>query len=259
MIRRPRRPAAGGKTKAGGGPDWAALERVLGVRFKDRALLRQALVHRSILNEQRAQNPPQAADDPGGEPLESYERLEYLGDAFLGWVVAHELFVRWPAFSEGELTRARASLVQGRTLAGIARGIGLGAYLRLGQGEGSTGGRERTSNLAAVFEAVVGAVLMDRGEKAARALVMRHLGAPMDAIAPSGVPRDAKSAFQELTQRLGLPLPAYELLTADGPPHARRFTVRVLVDGVPRGEGTGARKADAEQAAAAIALDSLTP
>ena len=246
MTGRPKKSLTGSRSRAGGGYDWAALERVLGVRFKQRALLRQALVHRSFLNE------------PPGEPLESYERLEYLGDAFLGWVVAHELFGRWPAYSEGELTRARASLVQGRTLAGIARDIGLGAYLHLGQGEASSGGRERASNLAAAFEAVVGAVLIDRGERAARALVMRYLGAAMDAFGPSGVPQDAKSALQELTQRLGLPLPAYELLDADGPPHARRFTVRVLVDGAPRGEGTGGRKADAEQAAAAIALDSLT-
>ena len=223
------------------------------MRFKQRALLRQAVVHRSFLNEQ------QGISEPQGEPLQSYERLEYLGDAFLGWVVAHELFRRWPAFSEGELTRARASLVQGRTLAPIARDIGLGAYLELGQGEAGSGGRERASNLAAAFEAVVGAVLMDRGEKAARRLVLRYLGTAMDAFAPSGVPRDAKSALQELTQRLGLPLPAYELLDASGPPHARRFTVRVLVDGAPRGEGTGGRKADAEQAAAAIALGALTP
>ena len=229
------------------------------MRFKQRSLLRQALVHRSYLNEQAGLNEQPGLDGDRGEPLESYERLEYLGDAFLGWVVAHELFRRWPGFSEGELTRARASLVQGRTLAGIAGGIGLGAYLHLGQGEASSGGRERASNLAAAFEAVVGAVLIDRGEKAARALVIRYLGAAMDAFAPSGVPRDAKSALQELTQRLGLPLPAYELLDADGPPHARRFTVRVLVDGLPRGEGTGGRKADAEQAAAAVALDSLTP
>ena len=229
-------------------PDTDALERVLGVRFKQPALLQQAVVHRSFLNERP------------GEALESYERLEYLGDAFLGWVVAHELYGRYPAFSEGELTRARASLVQGRTLAGVARGIGLGAYLRLGQGEASSGGRDRDSNLAAAFEAVVGAVLIDSGEPAARDLVLRYLGAAMDALPASGVPRDAKSAFQELTQRLGLPLPTYELLGEDGPPHARRFTVRVLVDGAPRGEGTGGRKTDAEQAAAAIALDSpLTP
>ncbi len=227
--------------------DWAALERALGVRFKERALLQQAVVHRSFLNEH-----PE-------HPVESYERLEYLGDAFLGWVAAEELFRRWPAFSEGELTRARASLVQGRTLAEVARTLGLGAYLLLGQGEESTGGRDRASNLAAAFEAVVGAVLLDRGEKAARALVVRCLGASMAAFAPSGVPRDAKSGLQELTQRLGLALPVYEVLDEHGPAHPaeRRFTVRVLVDGVARGRGSGPRKADAEQAAAAQALRTL--
>jgi len=108
------------------------------VRFKQPALLRQAVVHRSFLNEQPAPN------EQPGDPLESYDRLEYLGDAFLGWVVAHELYGRYPSFSEGELTRARASLVQGRTLAGVAREIGLGAYLKLGQGEASSGGRDHS-------------------------------------------------------------------------------------------------------------------
>ena len=158
------------RSRAASAPDAAALERVLGVRFKRPALLRQAVVHRSFINEQPGLN------EQPGEPLESYDRLEYLGDAFLGWVVAHELYGRWPSFSEGELTRARASLVQGRTLAGVARGIGLGAYLKLGQGEASSGGRDRDSNLAAAFEAVVGAVLIDRGEPAARALVLRYRG-----------------------------------------------------------------------------------
>jgi ribonuclease-3 len=228
-------------------PDWRKLERTIGVRFKERALLKQAAVHRSFLNEH-----PESG-------LESYERLEYLGDAFLGWVVAGDLYARHPSFDEGDLTRARAALVRGSTLADVAGEIGLGAYLYLGQGEEASGGRIRPSNLAAAVEALLGAVLIDRGEQAARKLVMRWLGDRIAAIGPDGTPRDAKSALQELTQRGGLPLPVYELLTEEGPSHARHYTVRVVVDGVPRGNGAGRRKAEAEQDAAAEAIQAIEP
>ena len=226
-------------------PDWAALERTIGIRFKERSLLRQAAVHRSFLNEH------------SGEGWESYERLEFLGDAFLGWVVAHELYVMYPGFDEGALTRARAALVMGATLADVAGELRLGSYLYLGQGEEATGGRSRQTTLAAALEALIGAVLIDRGERAARRLVLRWLGQRIADIGPVGAARDAKTALQELTQKAGLPLPAYELIAEEGPPHARRYTVRVLVDDAPRGEGSGRRKAEAEQTAAAQAIRSL--
>ena len=215
------------------------------MRFKERALLRQAVVHRSFLNEQ-----------PDVE-MESYERLEYLGDAFLGWVAADELYKRYPHFDEGHLTRSRAALVRGTTLAEIAREIGVGSYLYMGQGEDETGGRERRSVLAAVAEAIVGAVLLDRGEKAAKALVLRWISPRMDALGTSGAPRDAKRALQELCQQRGLPLPVYELLTEEGPSHAKHFVVRVIVDGDPLAQGEGGRKADAEQMAAELAHDAM--
>ena len=211
------------------------------MRFKNRSLLQRAFVHRSYLNEHPESD------------LESYERMEYLGDAFLGWVIADELFRRHSSFDEGDLTRARASLVRGTTLADIARRIGVGDYLLLGSGEEGTGGRGRRSILAAVVEALIGAVLIDRDGKAARALVLRWLGPALDALDPAGAPRDAKSSLQETCQRLGLPLPVYEVVDERGPSHAREFTMRVTVEGHAVGEGTGSRKADAEQAAAAAA------
>lgn len=226
-------------------PVWGALERQIKVRFKERSLLRQAAVHRSFLHEHPELD------------WESYERLEYLGDAFLDWVVADELFVRCPTYSEGDLTRARAALVRGETLAAVASSIGLGEYLFLGQGEEASGGRARRSNLAAALEAVLAAVLLDRGPRTARQLVLRWLGPRMDVLDAGGAPRDAKSALQEAVQSRGLPLPAYQVLEERGPSHARHYRVSVSVDGASVGEGSGGRKSEAEQAAAAAALHHL--
>lgn len=226
-------------------PDWAALERALGVRFKERSLLRQAAAHRSFLNEHP------------GLGLESNERLEFIGDAFLGWTVAQELYARCPGCSEGDLTRARAALVSGRSLAAVARSIGLGAYLYLGEGEEATGGRDRSSILAGALEAALAAVVLDRGAAAGRRLVLRWLGAQLDGVAAGAVSLDAKSALQEHAQSEGLPLPAYEVVEEEGPSHNRRYRVRVSVGGRRAGEGEGRRKREAEQAAAAQALRAL--
>ncbi len=215
------------------------------MRFKERGLLYEALVHRSFLNEQ---------DDPS---LASYDRLEYLGDAFLGWVAAAELFRLYPHYDEGDLTRARASLVRGETLAAVARSLGLGAYLLLGQGEEASGGRDRDRNLAAALEAVIGAVLLDQGEEASRSLVLQWLQPRIQAMGNSGAERDAKSALQEFLQGQGLPLPVYETVSDSGEPHDKEFAVRVLVDGRAMGQGAGHRRADAEQAAAREALAAL--
>ena len=223
----------------------AALERKLGVRFRERALLREALTHRSYLNEQ--------AD----RARISYDRLEYLGDAFLGWVVAEELFARFPHFDEGDLTRARAALVRGPVLAEVAGAIGLGERLILGLGEDAGGGRRRPRNLAAALEAVLGAVLVDRGEKRARALVMRWLGDRIQAAGPDKPARDPKSALQEALQRRGRPLPSYRVVRESGPSHARTFTVRAEIDGEVIGEGSGRSKSAAEQNAAQSALGGL--
>jgi ribonuclease III len=231
-------------------PSLNNLRKAIGVRFNDTAILDQALTHRSYLNEH---------PDDG---FQDYERLEFLGDAFLGWVIADELFQRHPHFTEGDLSRARSSLVRGETLTEIARSFDAGAYLIMGAGEESTGGRERRATLEAVVEALIGAVLQDQGEAPARQLVLRWLGPKLDALDPTGAPRDAKSALQEASQREGTPAPVYEVIDEQGPSHNKTFEVRVLVDGQVRGHGQGRRKIEAEQAAAAQALatpDQQTP
>ncbi|MDA1215762.1 MAG: ribonuclease III [Chloroflexi bacterium] len=218
------------------------LEQAIHVSFKERSLLRQAVVHRSFFNEH-----PELG-------LKDYERLEYLGDAFLGLVVAEELFRRYPELQEGGLTRARSLLVQGRTLAEIARSFDLGSYLYLGQGEEESGGRNRQLNLAGALEAVLGAVLIDRGQKAAWDLVLRWLGQRIEAIGETGAPRDAKSALQEKAQQTGLPLPEYKIVEEDGESHNRRYLMEVWLDGKLAGQGRGRRKVDAEKSAAEQAL-----
>jgi ribonuclease-3 len=223
------------------------MAKAIGVRFKDPGLLQQALTHRSYLNEHP------------DEPAEDYERLEYLGDAFLGWVVADELFAKHPSFTEGDLTRARVGLVRGETLAQIARTFDAGAYLIMGAGEERTGGRDHRQTLAAVLEALIGAVLTDQGEATARKLVLRWLAPYLREIDPTGAPRDAKSALQEACQHQGLPLPVYETIDEQGPAHDKHFRIQVLIDGVERGVGEGGRKVEAEQAAAAQALAGMAP
>jgi ribonuclease-3 len=233
-------------TKGTGNADWEKLEHILGVRFKEPGLLQQAMVHRSFLNEQ-----------PDAE-LISYDRLEYLGDAFLGWIIADELYARFPDYDEGDLTRARALLVRGTTLAEVATGLGIGPYLILGQGEELERGRQGVRTLAGCLEAVLGAVLLDQGSSRARALVLDWLDSRMVALGRKGAPRDAKSALQELLQSQARPLPVYEVI-AEGMTGSERFTVMVSVDGVPSGEGVGPRRAVAEQAAAKAALAQLAP
>ena len=218
------------------------LEQGLGVRFRDPELLTQGLVHTSIVNEQ-----PQAT------PV-SNERLEFLGDAFLDYVVAEELFRRHPDMPEGRLTAARASLVNRDALATVARRLSLGDFLLLGQGEQATGGRDRPSNLAGAMEAVIGAVLLDQGADAAAELVLRLMAPGLDRLAREGVVLDPKSQIQELVQRSGGTRPTYRVVREGGPDHAKHFIVEALVGDRVVGKGTGSRKADAEQSAARDAL-----
>lgn len=218
------------------------LQEVLGVRFQDPELLTQSLVHISYVNEQTEPAPV------------SNERLEFLGDAFLGYVVAAELFRRHPDMPEGRLTAARASLVNRDALARVAGRLALGDFLLLGQGEENTGGRERPSNLADAVEALVGAVLLDRGADDARELVLRLMAPGLDRLAREGVIPDAKSKIQELLQRCGGMRPTYRVVREAGPDHAKHFLVEALVGDRVVGRGAGNRKADAEQSAARDAL-----
>ena len=221
------------------------VEARLGVGFKDRGLLALALVHSSYENE----NPDAGAG--------SNERLEFLGDGFINFVVAHRLYEKTPGASEGELTARRSLLVRGETLARVASELGLGELLVMGRGEEAGGGRERASNLADAFEAVVGALLLDGGSARARAFVLRCLKDDIDSALRSEPPKDPKSRLQELLQSAGGEAPRYDGVASGGEDSGPWFTVKVSAGGEVLGQGAGRRKVDAERAAASSALETL--
>jgi ribonuclease-3 len=225
--------------------DWRDLEDRLGVTFQDLSLLREAFVHRSYLNEN-----PEAG-------LLSNERLEFLGDAALGLVVAQRLYELFPTHGEGLLTELRAFLVRRDTLARAAERLDLGGYLLLGRGEELAGGRRRLSNLAAVFEAVVGAILLDQGRETVDGFVASALADDFEAVRSGVAPSDPKSRLQVLVQAQGQDLPQYRTLKVEGPEHARLFTVEVCLDGKVVGVGHGRTKRQAEREAARRALEKL--
>jgi ribonuclease-3 len=214
------------------------------VAFRDPALLRLALTHRSYVHERHAEAP------------ESNERLEFLGDALLGLVIAEALYRRHPHAPEGLLTEYRSQLVRAETLAETARGLGLGEHLCLGHGEEASGGRTRTRNLARALEAVIGAIFLDRGYLAAKRWTLRLFREPLASFEPERV-RDAKSVLQETVQAQGRPAPLYRTLASEGPDHLKDFTVEVLVGERPLAQGRGSTKRQAQEAAARAALARL--
>jgi len=226
-------------------PVLSRLQTTLGMKFKDPSLLQQALVHRSYLNEARA---------PG---LESNERLEFLGDAALGLIVSQKLCADFPHLTEGDLTQLKASLIRWETLARVAERLSLGDYLLLGRGEKLTGGRQRPSNLACAFEALVAAVLLDSGLRKARALVLRCLKPELAQMAAGEVALDSKSRLQQLVQTRWQTMPSYQTVAAEGPDHAKVFTVEVLVDDRTLGRGQGRSKKEAESKAAQQAVKAI--
>jgi len=211
----------------------------LGHRFADDAPLQLAITHRSWCAE-------------SGEP-HSNERLEFLGDAVLGIVVTDHLFTSHPELPEGHLAKIRASVVNESALAEVAASLGLGEALRLGKGEDASGGRAKQSILADAMEAVIGAVYVDGGLDAARAVVVPLFAPLLHAAVAEPGGGDHKSELQELLARLGAPAPVYEL-TDEGPDHDKRFFARVRVGDALVGEGDGRSKKSAEQAAAHAAL-----
>lgn len=220
------------------------LQQSLGYRFMDCSLLHQALTHPSFHNEQGT---------GGGD----YQRLEFLGDAILGMLLAESLYARFPAADEGELSRSRAQLAEQGSLAGIARGRGIGAFILVGRGEELTAGRDKDSILCDVLEAIIAAVYLDGGLEAARRLVRALFGGLLDAPRDSAAARDAKSELQELLSIRALPPPEYRLTDESGPPHDRQFRFQVLIEGRVAGEGQGRSKKVAQQAAATRALELL--
>ena len=224
-----------------------ALEHKLGFSFRNPSLLRQALVHLSYCNENDL------------DQSESYERLEFLGDAVLELSVSTELYLRFPNADEGELTKTRSSIVRRETLAQIARRIDLGSYLFVGKGIESSSDRQLESVLAAAFEALVAAVYIDQGNEFTRALILRLIEPELtQAEQMEGPPENPKSQLQELIQGQGLKTPTYELVSSKGPDHGPVFTVNVLVNGQVVGTGAGGKKAEAEAAAARSALAALS-
>ncbi len=217
------------------------LERSLGYEFKDPSLLEHALTHSSWSNER------------GGGHLGSNERLEFLGDSVLGWLVAETLYRCFPQMPEGDMTRLRAELVCESSLAEASQTIGLGRYMRLGKGEEQGGGRKRPSIIADAFEATLAAVYIDGGEAAARGMVERFILPRLRKASNLGT-HDHKTALQEAVQRLGMTAPTYRMVGESGPDHNKVFSAQVLYDGRVAGEGSGRRKKEAEQAAARDAL-----
>jgi ribonuclease-3 len=225
--------------------DIAAAEEALQLVFRDKALLQRALTHRSYLNE----NPDYAYEDN--------ERLEFLGDAVLDFVVGEYLYDRYPEKDEGTLTSLRAALVCTRALSDFAVQIGLGDHLLLGHGEDEGGGRQRPAVLCGAFEALIGALYRDQGLAVVRQYVMPLFEPALEHVLQNNLDKDPKSVLQELSQAHLGHTPRYHTVSARGPDHDKQFTVAVTINGVTYGKGQGRSKQDAAQAAAAEAIKQL--
>ena len=221
-----------------------ALEERLGYSFRNRALLETALTHSSYANENRASG------------IVCNERLEFLGDSVLGVTVADFLYRHFPDMPEGRITRLRAELVCEQSLHRVALELHLGDYLRLGKGEEHNGGRKRASILSDAVEAVIAAMYLDAGMETAAGFIHRCL---LDDVRAIETPTftDYKTSLQELVQRHSGQVLSYELVGEEGPDHAKTFRVQVCLNGDPIGRGIGRTKKEAEQTAAANALEAL--
>ena len=223
---------------------FADLQNRIGFRFRDENLLRLALTHPSVAHE-------------SATPSAHNQRLEFLGDAILGLVLARELYGKFPDANEGALTKSRAKLVNAASLAGHGGGLNLGAHLILSRGEENTGGRTRASALADAFEALLGAIFLDGGFEAAREFIMREFAADLDKLdEPTGI-ENPKGELQEFLQASSPVAPEYRLVSATGADHEREFECAVLREGIELGRGRGKSKKAAESEAAMAALKIL--
>lgn len=218
----------------------ARAEKIVGHRFSDPSLLLRALTHPSVVSD--------GAADAG----HMYERMEFLGDSILGFLIADEAYHRFPDMREGGMTRIRVGLIAGSVQSKVARDLGLEDVLVLGQGERQTGGRGMTSALENAYEAVTAAIYLDAGLDAARAWMLRTMG-PLITEGTASSPENPKSQLQEIAQARGVS-PTYVAISEEGPPHDRVFTVAVDIAGERLGTGTGRTKREAEAVAAAVAL-----
>lgn len=220
------------------------LQSRLGYHFRDIAHLRLALTHPSVAHEQ-------------GAPLETNQRLEFLGDAVLQLALTRELFDKFPTFEEGPLTKARAKLVNSSTLAQHGRALNLGAYLILSRGEETHGGRDRQSALADAYEALVGAIFLDGGFDVAREFILREFGSAFSELSSIPILENPKGELQELLQAVSTEAPQYHVVSASGPDHDRVFECTVHHGGVELARGRGKSKKAAESEAALAALKRL--
>ena len=224
-----------------------AIQKTIGIQFHDDTILQQAFLHSSYINE----NPGFASGNN--------ERLEFLGDALLSFIVAEELYFRFPHFGEGKLTQIRASLIRQETLAEVAVDLKLGDYLLLGRGEEATGGRQKQTNLADSLESVIGAIYLDQGFHAAKKFVLDKLASKLEQIHDNGIEQNYKALLQELTQAKYKLLPSYSIEETFGPDHDRRFVVKVTLGDKPLASGSGKTKKAAEMEAARVAWEKVKP
>ncbi|MBM3327844.1 MAG: ribonuclease III [Calditrichaeota bacterium] len=220
----------------------AALEHALGYRFRDPSLLRRALTHRSHLA------------DTGGLPSDANETLELLGDSVLDLIVIEELIRRRPEASEGEISKLKAMIVSGEALARVASDLTLGQFLYLSQNESRNGGRRRNSILEDTYEAIVAAIYLDSGFRAAACFVERTALRTLDTLIAHGRDSNHKSRLLEFAQGRGFESPRYRVIRESGPDHAKIFVVEVSVADSVLGTGSGPSKKSAEQAAAMEAI-----
>lgn len=218
------------------------LEERIGYQFNEPQLMAESLTHPSLAYESR-------------KPHFDNQRLEYLGDAVIQLVLTHELFRRYPKFSEGKLTKLRSQLVSREALCNFSNVIDLGAHLRLGKGEEANGGRERPSNLADAFEALAGAIYLDSGIESVKTFLFRNLGTAIEELIHQSDEPNPKGALQERLQAISPSSPTYNIVSQEGPDHQKSFVAEVVWEGKNLGTGTGSSKKEAETAAAMDALD----
>lgn len=222
------------------------LEEKIGLKFKDKSLLKTAFIHRSYLNEHP------------NESLPHNERLEFLGDSVLGFIISDFLFKKYPGSPEGDLTNFRSSIVNARILARVAKEFELGKFLFLSKGEEATGGRDRQYILANTYEALLGAIYLDQGIEESSKFVETTLIPKLSEIIEKKLYKDYKSLFQELAQAKFNTTPIYKLLSEEGPDHSKTFKVGVYLGDKRIADGVGNSKQVSEQEAARIALEKIS-
>jgi ribonuclease-3 len=225
--------------------DWSNLQQNIGIAFNELSLLQQAFHHASFVNENPDSNIP------------DNERLEFLGDAVLNFIVAELMLQEFPDSKEGELTILRTSLIREDTLALLSANLRLGEYLQLGKGEEASGGRERQSNLCDTFEALVGAIFLDQGLTSTKSFLLSQLNSKLDEIKAGDTAQNYKAKLQEFTQMEYKQLPSYHLVELSGPDHDRNFLVEVLLENRIIGTGSGKTKKSAEMKAARSACEKI--